>query len=63
MSFRGGGRGGDRGGRGGGFRGGDRGGRGGSRGGFQSFGPPATVQGMRQNTTQLYTKLLLTLTS
>lgn len=47
MSFRG--RGGDRGGRGG-FRGSDRGGRGGGRGGFQqSFGPPATVMGMRQS--------------
>jgi hypothetical protein len=40
MSFRGGGRGGFRGDRGG-------GGRGGSRGGFQSYGPPATVLGMR----------------
>lgn len=40
MSFRGGGRGGFRGDRGG-------GGRGGGRGGFQSFGPPATVMGMR----------------
>jgi H/ACA ribonucleoprotein complex subunit 1 len=49
MSFRGG-RGGDRGGSRGGFRGGDRGGRGGGRGGFQSFGPPATVLGMRYRT-------------
>lgn len=40
MSFRGGGRGGFRGDRGG-------GGRGGGRGGFQSYGPPATVLGMR----------------
>ena len=40
MSFRGGGRGGFRGDRGGGSRGG-------SRGGFQSYGPPATVLGMR----------------
>lgn len=43
MSFRGGGRGGFRGDRGG-------GGRGGGRGGFQSYGPPATVLGMRFQT-------------
>jgi hypothetical protein len=46
MSFRGGGRGGFRGDRGG-------GGRGGGRGGFQSYGPPATVLGMRLQKSRL----------